>query len=231
MLCQIEIVVPQNTSGQKGFTVNVLAFNGSPNREGNTWHALKMVTSELEKEGIETEIIHVGNKVIRGCTACGQCVKNKDEQCVLPGDEVNQWLQKMKHADGIILGSPVHYAAMAGTMKSFLDRAFYVSSVNDGMLRHKVGAAVVAVRRSGGLPTFEQLNNFLLYSEMLLPTSNYWNVIHGTRPGEATEDTEGLQIMRVLGKNMAWLLKLVENGKGTVVPPEREFKVFMNFIH
>lgn len=200
--------------------MNVLAFNGSPNREGNTWHALKMVTAELEKEGIETEIIHVGNKIIRGCTACGQCVKNKNEQCVLPGDEVNQWLQKMKHADGILLGSPVHYAAMAGTMKSFLDRVFYVSSVNDGMLRHKVGATVVAVRRSGGLPTFEQLNNFLLYSEMLLPTSNYWNVIHGTRPGEATQDTEGLQIMRVLGKNMAWLLKLVENGKGAVVPPE-----------
>jgi multimeric flavodoxin WrbA len=137
----------------------------------------------------------------------------------------------MKHADGIILSSPVHYAAMAGTMKSFLDRAFYVTGVNDGMLRHKVGASVVAVRRSGGLPTFDQLNNYLLYSEMLLPTSNYWNVIHGTRPGEAAQDAEGVQIMRVLGRNMAWLMKLVENGKGTVVPPEREAKIYMNFIH
>ena len=211
--------------------MKTVAFNGSPNKEGNTWHAIKMVAAELEKEGIETEIVHVGNKIIRGCTACGQCVKNRNQQCVLPGDEVNEWIQKMKHADGIILGSPVHYAAMGGTMKSFLDRAFYVTGVNDGMLRHKVGAAVVAVRRSGGLPTFNQLNNFLNYSEMLLPTSNYWNVIHGTRPGEVTQDEEGVQIMRVLGRNMAWLMKLVENGKGRVAVPEREAKTYMNFIH
>ena len=211
--------------------MKVTAFNGSPNKEGNTWHAIGMVAAELENAGIETEIIHVGNKVVRGCTACGQCKKNLNEQCVLPGDEVNGWIQKMKSADGIILGSPVHYAAMAGTMKSFLDRAFYVTGANNGMLRHKVGAAVVAVRRSGGLPTFDQLNNFLCYAEMLIPTSNYWNVIHGARPGEVTQDEEGVQIMRVLGKNMAWLMKLVENGRGTVAPPEREAKIYMNFIH
>jgi multimeric flavodoxin WrbA len=211
--------------------MKMVAFNGSPNKEGNTYSAIKMVSSELEKEGIGTEIIHVGNKMIRGCTACGQCVKNKNEQCVLPGDDVNEWIQKMKQTDGIILGSPVHYAAMGGTMKSFLDRAFYVTSVNNGMLRHKVGAAVVAVRRSGGLPTYNQLNNFLCYSEMLIPTSNYWNVIHGTSPGEVTQDAEGVQIMRVLGRNMAWLMKLVEHGKGTITPPEREAKVFMNFVH
>ena len=211
--------------------MKAVAFNGSPNKEGNTWHALRMVTAELEQEGIETEIVHVGNKVIRGCTACGQCFKNRNEKCVLPGDDVNEWIQKMKAADGIILGSPVHFSAIAGTMKSFLDRAFYVTGVNDGMLRHKVGAAVVAVRRSGGLPTFDQLNNYLLYSEMLIPASNYWNVIHGTRPGEVTQDAEGIQIMRVLGKNMAWLMKLVEHGKGAVAPPEREAKIYMNFIH
>ena len=147
-----------------------------------------------------------------------------------PGDEVNEWIQKMKQADGIIFGSPVHYAAMAGTMKSFMDRAFYVTGVNNGMLRHKVGAAVVAVRRSGGLPTCDQLNNFINYSEMLIPTSNYWNVIHGARPGEVLQDEEGMQIMRVLGKNMAWLMKLVENGKGAVAEPERESKFYMNFI-
>ncbi|HIJ94997.1 MAG TPA: flavodoxin family protein [Desulfuromonadales bacterium] len=211
--------------------MKVAVFNGSPNREGNTYHALTMVTDELNREGIETEIIHVGNKVIRGCTACGGCAKNKNEQCVITGDEVNGWVQNMKTADGIILGSPVHYAAMSGTMKSFLDRAFYVSGVNDGLLRHKVGASVVAVRRSGGLPTFEQLNNFMMYAEMLIPTSNYWNVIHGRSPGEVTQDIEGVQIMRVLGKNMAWLMKLVENGTGTVTPPEREPKTFMSFIH
>lgn len=211
--------------------MKVVAFNGSPNREGNTWHALKMVTAELEKEGIETEIVHVGNKLIRGCTACGQCAKNRNEQCVLPNDEVNEWIQKMKQADGIILGSPVHYSAIGGTMKSFLDRGFYVAGVNDGMLRHKVGASVVAVRRSGGLPTFDQLNNFLNYAEMLLPTSNYWNVIHGRSQGEVTQDLEGVQIMRVLGKNMAWLLKLVDHGKGVITPPEREAKTFFSFIH
>jgi multimeric flavodoxin WrbA len=210
--------------------MKTVAFNGSPNKKGNTYHALHMVTAELEKEGIETEIIHVGNKAIRGCIACGQCVKKQNEQCIQTEDPVNEWIQLMKEADGILIGSPVHYSAIAGTMKSFLDRAFYVTGVNDSMLRHKVGASVVAVRRSGGLPTFNQLNNFLSYSEMLMPTSNYWNVIHGTTPGEATQDLEGEQIMRTLGKNMAWLMKLVENGKGVIAPPEKEDKVWMHFI-
>jgi multimeric flavodoxin WrbA len=209
--------------------MKVVAFNGSPKAEGNTWHAIKMVAAELEKEGIETEIVHVGNKMIRGCVACNQCAKNLNEACAI-SDEVNEWVQKMKQADGIILGSPVHYSAIGGTMKSFLDRAFYVAGVNGSMLRHKIGASVVAVRRSGGLPTFDQLNNYLCYSEMLLPTSNYWNVIHGTRPGEAVQDEEGSQIMRVLGRNMAWLLKLVQHGKGAVAEPERESKTFTNFI-
>jgi len=210
--------------------MKTLAFNGSPNKKGNTYHALQMVTAELEQQGIETEIIHVGNKAIRGCLACGQCAKKQNEQCVQVDDQVNEWIQLMKGADGILLGSPVHYSAIAGTMKSFLDRAFYVTGVNSSMLRHKVGASVVAVRRSGGLPTFNQLNNFICYAEMLMPTSNYWNVIHGTRPGEAVQDLEGTQIMRTLGRNMAWLMKLVENGKGVIAPPEKEEKVFMHFI-
>jgi multimeric flavodoxin WrbA len=209
--------------------LKTVAFNGSPNKEGNTFHAIQMVADELEKEGIETEIVHVGNKAIRGCLACGQCAKKKNEQCV-QDDQVNEWIQKMKAADSIIIGSPVHFSAIGGTMKSFLDRAFYVTGVNNGMLRHKVGASVVAVRRSGGLPTFNQLNNFLCYAEMLIPTSNYWNVIHGTRPGEATQDEEGKQIMRTLGRNMAWLMKVVKQGKETIAPPEREGKVYMSFI-
>ncbi len=210
--------------------MKVVAFNGSPKPEGNTYHAIKMVINELEKEGIETELVHVGNKSIRGCIACGKCKINKDEKCTLPGDEVNEWIQKMKEADGIILGSPVHFSSIGATMKSFLDRAIYVTSNNDGMLRHKVGAAVVAVRRSGGVPTVDQLNHYINYSEMLMPTSNYWNVIHGTSPGEALQDEEGAQIMRLLGKNMAWLMKLIENGKGKVEEPEGEAKIFMNFI-
>lgn len=210
--------------------MKVIAFNGSPKTNGNTFQALKMVAAELENKGIEVEIIQVGSKNIRGCIACNGCAKNRDEKCVLPGDEFNEWMQKMKEADGIIIGSPVHYSAIAATMKCFLDRAFYVAGVNKSMLRHKVGAAVVAVRRSGGVATFDQLNNYLNYSEMVIATSNYWNVIHGTTPGEAEKDAEGTQIMRVLGKNMAWLLELIENGKGKVEAPAKEAKVFTNFI-
>lgn len=209
--------------------MKVVAFNGSPKKEGNTYHGIKVVAEELEKQGIEVEIIHVGNKVIRGCLACNGCVKNQNEKCVI-NDEVNEWIQKMKEADGIIFGSPVHYASVGATMKAFLDRAIYVTSVNKSMLRHKVGAAVVAVRRSGGVPTFSQLNNYINYCEMLMPTSNYWNVIHGTAPGEAVGDEEGNQIMRVLGQNMAWLMNLVEYGKGKVQEPEKEAKIYTSFI-
>ncbi len=210
--------------------MKVLAINGSPKEEGNTYFALKTAAAELQKEGIDVEILHVGNHEIRGCTACGQCARNKNEKCVLPGDHVNEWIQKMKNADGILLGSPVHYSSIGASMKAFLDRAFYVAGANGSLFRHKVGATVVAVRRSGGVTTFDQMNHYVLYSEMLVPTSNYWNVIHGAKPGEACQDEEGVQIMRILGKNMAWLLKLVENGKGQVVAPEKENKVFMNFV-
>ena len=210
--------------------MKVIAINGSPKAEGNTFFALKTVAGELEKQGIAVEIFHVGNQEIRGCIACGQCAKNKNEQCVLPGDTVNAGIQKMKAADGILLGSPVHYSSIGASMKAFLDRVFYVAGANGGLFRHKVGATLVAVRRSGGVTTFDQMNHYVLYSEMLVPTSNYWNVIHGAKPGEAVKDEEGVQIMRVLGRNMAWLLKLVENGKGRVAEPEKEPKVFMNFV-
>jgi multimeric flavodoxin WrbA len=210
--------------------MKVVAFNGSPRKDGNTYHALTGIGEELIKEGIEFEVIHVGNRAIRGCMACMGCVKNQNERCVIATDEVNDWIQKMKEADGIVLSSPVHYAGIAGTMKSFLDRAFFVTSVNNSMLRHKIGAAVVAVRRSGGVSTFDSLNHYILYSEMIMPTSNYWNVTHGLEPGEALQDEEGTQIMRILGKNMAWLLKVLDAGKAQVksIPPEA--KTFTNFI-
>ncbi|WP_281283474.1 flavodoxin family protein [Thiospirochaeta perfilievii] len=162
--------------------------------------------------------------------ACGKCSKTLDEKCSIISDPVNNVIQKMKFADGIILGSPVHYSAIGGTMKSFLDRVFLVTGVNKSMLAHKVGASVVAVRRSGGLPTFDQLNNYLNYSQMILPTSNYWNVIHGASPGEVLEDEEGIQILRVLGKNMAWLLKIIDFGKEKNPKPLIERKVYTNFI-
>ena len=210
--------------------MKVVAFNGSPKKEGNTYHALQLVCEQLEANGIETEIVQVGNKGVKGCTACGHCGKTRDEKCVIKNDDVNLWIQKMKEADGILLGSPVHYASLGANMKSFLDRAFYVSGMNGTMFRHKVGASVVAVRRSGGLPTFNELNNYLNYSEMMIPTSNYWNVIHGTTPGEVLQDKEGVQIMQVLGKNMAYLMKLIENGKDKVEAPVQEKKIYANFI-
>lgn len=210
--------------------MKVVAVNGSPKADGNTAQALRMVLQELEQQGIETETLHVGNKPVHGCLACGQCAKARDEQCSLKDDGVNGWIQRLKQADGIVLGSPVYFSAIAGTMKCFLDRAFYVSGVNGGLFNRKVGASVVAVRRSGGLPTFNQLNNYLSYAEMPVASSNYWNVIHGARPGEVAQDAEGGQIMRVLGRNMAWMLKLVEHGRNAVPMPEKERKVMTNFV-
>lgn len=210
-----------------GMIMNVIAINGSPKAEGNTYHGLKIVCESLENEGISTEIIHVGNKNIRGCIACGGCTKNKDEKCVID-DEVNEIIQKLKKADGILIGSPVYYASMAGTMKCFLDRAFYVASANGGLYRHKVGASVVAVRRSGEVATFDHLNHYFTIGEMFLAASSYWNVIHGRLPGEAIQDEEGVQTMRVLGKNMAFLIKAIDKSKADL--PEKEQKIMTSFI-
>lgn len=210
--------------------MKVVAFNGSPKKEGNTYHALKIVMEELEKEGIETEIIQVGHKTIKGCIACNQCLRNRDERCAIKNDEVNDWIQVMKEADGIILASPVYFSAIAGTMKSFLDRAFYVSGMNGNLFRQKVGGSVVAVRRSGGVPTFNQLNNYLNYAEITMPNSNYWNVIHGARPGEVLQDEEGVQIMQVLGKNIAWALKKDEHCQESIEAPKKVRKAYTNFI-
>lgn len=209
--------------------MKVLAINGSPNENGNTFFAISVVLQELEKEGIETETLTVGNKDVRGCIACGTCVSEGNCRCIFD-DGMNEWILKMVEADGIILGSPVYFSGVNGTMKSFLDRAFFVTAVSGRPLRHKVGAAVVAVRRSGGIPTFEQLTRYFCFSEMLMPASNYWNVIHGMMPGEAAGDEEGIQTMRILGQNMAWLLKLIEHGKGHIQPPAGENKILTNFI-
>jgi multimeric flavodoxin WrbA len=210
--------------------MKVIAINGSPNAKGNTYYSLEQVGEALTTEGIEFETIHIGNKIIRGCLACGGCGKNQNERCVIANDELNDCIQKLKEADGILLGSPVHFSGIAGTMKSFLDRAFYVTSVNGGLLRHKVGASVVAVRRSGGVATFDALNHYINYAEMIMPASNYWNVIHGTAPAEVKDDDEGQQILRVLGKNMAWLMKTLAAGKTQVPAIPKEDKVFTNFI-
>lgn len=211
--------------------MKVIAINGSPRADGNTFHALNMAGDEIMARGIDFEILHIGHKTVHGCLGCGKCGKNRDEQCSIKTDEVNNWIQKMKESDGIIIGSPVYYSGIAGTLKCFLDRVFYVSGSNGNLFRHKVAAAVVAVRRTGGSATLDGLYHYLTYSEMILATSNYWNVIHGRNEGEALQDSEGRQILSILGKNMAWLLKMKEAAAAcSVTPPEKEKKVSMNFI-
>jgi multimeric flavodoxin WrbA len=210
--------------------LKVVGFNGSARKKGNTACSMNTVFAELEKAGIETEMIHVGKEKIQGCVACHGCVKNQNEACSFKDDPVNEWIQKIIEADGILLGSPVHFAGVAGTMKSFLDRAFFVSSVNGGLFRHKVGAAISAVRRSGGISAVETLNHYINYSEMIMPSSNYWNVAHGLTPGEMEQDGEGKQIMEVLGKNMAWIMNVIGYGKEQFPAPEAVAKTMTNFI-
>lgn len=188
------------------------------------------VFDQLEKAGIETEMILVGKEKIQGCIACHGCVKNQDEACTITDDPVNEWIQKIKAADGVLLGSPVHFSGVAGTMKSFLDRAFFVASVNGGIFRQKVGATVAAVRRSGGISTLETLNHYINYSEMIMPSSNYWNVAHGLTPGQMEEDAEGKQIMEVLGQNMAWIMKIIAHGKEQIPAPAPARKIMTNFV-
>jgi len=210
--------------------MKVIAVNGSPRKDGNTFHALTMAGNEIVAGGIDFEILHVGHKMIHGCRACGQCAVNGDEACSIQSDDVNRWIQQLKGADGIIIGSPVYYSGIAGTMKCFLDRVFYVAGVNGGLFRHKVGTSVVALRRSGGSATFDSMNHYLNNAEMIVATANYWNIVHGRNIGEVDQDLEGRQIMRVLGKNMVWLLKMKEASKGLVEEPLAEKKEAMNFI-
>nr|WP_320192122.1 flavodoxin family protein [uncultured Desulfobacter sp.] len=210
--------------------MKVIGFNGSSRKKGNTACSMNTVFDQLEKAGIETEMILVGKEKIQGCVACHGCVKNQDEACAIKDDPVNEWIQKIKEADGVLLGSPVHFSGVAGTMKSFLDRAFFVASVNGGLFRQKVGATVAAVRRSGGISTLETLNHYINYSEMVMPSSNYWNVAHGLTPGQMEEDAEGKQIMEVLGQNMAWIMKLISHGKEQIPAPAPARKIMTNFI-
>jgi multimeric flavodoxin WrbA len=210
--------------------MNVIAINGSPNEQGNTYHALTIVGKQLQENDIDFKIIHIGNKAVRGCMACGTCWKKKDEKCSINTDPLNEWIQQIKGADGLILASPVYYAGIAGTMKCFLDRAFFVAGSNGGLFRQKVAASVVAVRRTGGSSTFDSLNHYLNYSEMILATSNYWNIAHGRVAGEMLQDSEGVQIMEVLGRNMVWLLKMREQTKASLPAPEAVSKIMTNFI-
>ena len=205
--------------------MKVLLINGSPHAKGSTFTALNEVAVTLEKEGIETEIVHVGNKAIRGCIACAKC--REIGHCVFD-DEVNEVAEKFAEADGIVVGSPVYYASANGTLVSFLDRLFYSSGkINKTM---KVGAAVVSARRGGNTATFDVLNKYFTISGMPVASSQYWNQVHGNCAEDAMQDAEGLQTMRTLGRNMAFLIKSIALGKEKFGLPETETKVATNFI-
>ncbi|MDD3172740.1 MAG: flavodoxin family protein [Herbinix sp.] len=204
--------------------MKVIAINGSPKPKGNTYYALKTVCEELEKQTVETEIIHVGNMQIKGCIGCGRC---QEGHCSFSDESFREIVSKIYAADGLLLGSPVYYASIAGTMKCFLDRLFYA---NAGRMRLKVGASVAVLRRSGGVTTFDQLNNYFLISEMMIAPSYYWNAIHGAAPGEVSEDSEGISVLKNLANNMAWMLKIKEYSKEVYPAPSPVERARTNFI-
>ena len=190
-------------------TINVVAFNGSPRKDGNTFCLIGHVFKALEKEGIATELVQVGGNLIHGCTACGQCFKNKNGRCIQDKDIVNDCIEKMRKADGIILASPTYFADVTPELKALIDRGGFVAMANDRFLKRKVGAAVVAVRRAGAIHVFDTINHFFLIQQMIVPGSCYWNMGFGREKGEVEQDEEGIRTMTMLGENMAWLLKRV----------------------
>lgn len=193
--------------------MKVIAFNGSPRKEGNTFNLINRVFRVLEKYGIETELIQLGGKPLKGCLACYKCRETKDLKCSNKSDDLNLYLQKMKDADGIILGSPTYFANVTAEMKALIDRAGFVSRGNGNILKRKVGAAIVAVRRAGSLPVFDAINHFFLINEVIVPGSSYWNLGMGMHENDVDNDPEGIKTMETLGENMAWLLKQLPKPK------------------
>lgn len=191
--------------------MKVLAINGSARKDGNTAIMIRTIFAELEKQGIETEMIQLAGTHLRGCAACFGCFKNKDQKCVIQGDILNEIVAKMIAADGIILGSPTYFADVTSEMKALMDRAGLVSSANGGLYKRKAAAAVVAVRRGGAIHAFDTMNHFLHYGQMIMVGSTYWNMVYGREIGEVENDAEGMANMKNIGENMAWLLKKIHN--------------------
>lgn len=191
--------------------MKVVAFNGSPRRNGNTSILIDEMFKILQKEGIETEMIQLGNKLVHGCTACGLCKEIRDGKCHIKNDHLNFCIEKMVEADGIIIGTPVYFADVTTEVKALIDVAGYVTRANGFSLKRKIGAGVIAVRRGGALHTFETLNNFFLINQMVVPGSSYWNFAFGLDKGEVLNDEEGMQTIKCLGENMAWLMKKVKS--------------------
>ncbi len=189
--------------------MKVLAINGSPRRDGNTAILLKRVLAEIAKEGIETELVQLAGRPLRGCTACYQCYERKDRRCAIAADGFNECFEKMCAAEGILLGSPTYVADITAEMKALIDRACLVSRANGNLLMRKAGAAVLAVRRAGSVHAFDSINHFFTITQMIIPGSNYWNLGIGREVGEVESDAEGLATMETLGRNMAWLIKRI----------------------
>ena len=204
--------------------MKALLINGSPHANGCTFTALNIVAEELQKNGIETEIVHIGNKDIRGCIACGKCAELG--RCVF-NDMVNEVAPKFEQADGLVVGSPVYYAGPNGTLTNLLDRLFFSTPFDKRM---KVGAAVVSARRGGTTAAFDRLNKYFTISEMPIASSRYWNMVHGHTPEDVMKDEEGVQIMRILGRNMAFLIRAIAAERERNGLPERELVKYTNFI-
>ena len=204
--------------------MKVILFNGSPNIHGCTYTALHEIEETLQKNGIETEVFQVGSKSVRGCIGCGKC--RESGKCIFD-NIVNEAIDKIKEADGVVFGSPVYYASANGTMISFLDRLFYAAS---SYLAYKPGAVVVSARRAGTTATYDELNKYLCISNMLIVPAPYWNMVHGNTAEEVKQDKEGLYIMRQIGENMTWMLKMLENAKANGIAPTILEKERTNFI-
>jgi multimeric flavodoxin WrbA len=207
--------------------MKVIALNGSPHHDGVVAAGISVMKGELEKEGISVEVIDVGNKNIQGCLDCRKCKSTSVGRCVIEGDIVNECRDRVNSADGVILGCPVYYGGVAGTFKSFLDRLFF-SGLD---MKYKVGAIVVSLRRTGGISTLHQLTHYFSLSQIILTPSVYWQVIHGNNPEELARDEEGVQLMEIQGRNMAWLLKALAAGRKEVPPPQQVERKRTNFIH
>lgn len=208
--------------------MKVLLINGSPHEKGCTAAALQEVAAALEHCGVEAQLFWIGNQPVRGCIGCGGCAKQGKGDCVFGEDGVNAALQIARECDGFVFGSPVHYASASGAATSFLDRLFYSGK---GAFEFKPGAAVVSCRRAGSTAALDQLNKYFTISNMLLVGSQYWNMVHGNTPAEVRQDKEGMQTMRMLGRNMAWILGCIELGKAAGLPyPEKEKRQSTNFI-
>ncbi len=207
--------------------MKVLAINGSPHPQGTTSAAMDILSEELAKSGVETEVIQIGGKAIHGCTGCGHCKKPDARGCIFKDDPVNECIEKSRQADGLLLGCPVYYAGIAGTMKSFLDRFFYAGAD----FRFKAAGAFVCLRRSGGVDAYHQLNHYLHLGQTVIVPTFYWNVVHANaNREELMQDQEGVQILQNLGRNMAWLMNCLAEGGKAVALPEPMKRVRTNFI-